>query len=417
MKKWFLSTYFEEVAIKRLSSVESNLEKSNQHEINGVSALIKMFWKAEMDKKVIPATFLYVSDSEGNFESMDGDLTRYDSRAKHPTRTEHRLYYPRNNVTEKIAENDVLIIAKQPTWNVLFLCVQSGSFIEPQILRLFDAEKISKNFQVIEISHDDKKIDFVTRFILEEIGIQINDIDQTGLERMIKEFWEEFPSTKSFSKFAREFIVQPIDPLKDPDSTILLWMEQEELLFRTFERFLINRKLKSGKNGIFNSVWELVSIDNFFQFSLSCQNRRKARVGQALENHLEELFRKHGIHFSRWGITEWNSKPDFIFPSIEYYHDVTGKVDCLTMLAAKTTCKDRWRQVLAEANKINNKHLFTLQPSITENQTDEMRQNGLQLVVPKDLKKTYKATQQSRLMTLWEFISLVKEREKSTILI
>jgi len=68
-----------------------------------------------MDKKVIPATFLYVSDSEGSFESIDGELTRYDSRAKHPTRTEHRLYYPRNNVTEKIAENDVLIIAKQPT--------------------------------------------------------------------------------------------------------------------------------------------------------------------------------------------------------------------------------------------------------------------------------------------------------------
>ena len=417
MKKWFLSTYFEEIAIKRLSSVESNLEKSNQHEINGVTALIKMFWKAEMDKKVIPATFLYVSDSEGSFESIDGELTRYDSRAKHPTRTEHRLYYPRNNVTEKIAENDVLIIAKQPTWNVLFLCVQSESFIESQILRLFDAERVSKNFQVIEISHDDKKIDFVTRFILEEIGIQINDVDETGLEKMIKEFWEEFPSTKSFSKFAREFTVQPIDPLKDPDSTILLWMEQEELLFRTFERFLINRKLKSGENSIFNSVWELVSIDNFFQFSLSCQNRRKARVGQALENHLEELFRKHGIHFSRWGTTEWNSKPDFIFPSIEYYRDVTGKVDCLTMLAAKTTCKDRWRQVLAEANKINNKHLFTLQPSITENQTDEMRQNGLQLVVPKDLKKTYKASQQSRLMTLWEFISLVKEREKSIILI
>ena len=128
MKKWFLSTYFEEIAIKRLSSVESNLEKSNQHEINGVTALIKMFWKAEMDKKVIPATFLYVSDSEGSFESIDGELTRYDSRAKHPTRTEHRLYYPRNNVTEKIAENDVLIIAKQPTWNVLFLCVQSESF-------------------------------------------------------------------------------------------------------------------------------------------------------------------------------------------------------------------------------------------------------------------------------------------------
>jgi hypothetical protein len=31
------------------------------------------------------------------------------------------------------------------------------------------------------------------------------------------------------------------------------------------------------------------------------------------------------------------------------------------MLGAKTTCKDRWRQVLTEAIKIPHKHLFTLE--------------------------------------------------------
>lgn len=30
------------------------------------------------------------------------------------------------------------------------------------------------------------------------------------------------------------------------------------------------------------------------------------------------------------------------------------------MLAVKTTCKDRWRQILNEADKIHQVHLFTL---------------------------------------------------------
>ena len=43
------------------------------------------------------------------------------------------------------------------------------------------------------------------------------------------------------------------------------------------------------------------------------------------------------------------------------------------MLAAKTSCKDRWRQVLAEADRIRTKHLLTLEPAISKIQTAEMR--------------------------------------------
>ena len=38
----------------------------------------------------------------------------------------------------------------------------------------------------------------------------------------------------------------------------------------------------------------------------------------------------------------------------------------LTMLASKTTCKDRWRQILNEADRIKIKHLFTLQQGISK---------------------------------------------------
>ena len=36
------------------------------------------------------------------------------------------------------------------------------------------------------------------------------------------------------------------------------------------------------------------------------------------------------------------------------------------MLAVKTTAKDRWRQVLVEAERVETKHLLTLQEGISE---------------------------------------------------
>ena len=61
----------------------------------------------------------------------------------------------------------------------------------------------------------------------------------------------------------------------------------------------------------------------------------------------------------------------------------------LTMLGAKSTCKDRWRQVLAEAEKISRKHLLTLEPGISEPQTHQMEASSLQLVVPQPVQGSY----------------------------
>lgn len=98
----------------------------------------------------------------------------------------------------------------------------------------------------------------------------------------------------------------------------------------------------------------------------------KSSVGHALENHLEQVFRQHGISCSRGKMTENKVKPDFIFPDISDYHNSAFPAVRLTMLGVKSTCKDRWRQVLSEAARIERKHLFTLEPGISENQTAEM---------------------------------------------
>lgn len=153
-------------------------------------------------------------------------------------------------------------------------------------------------------------------------------------------------------------------------------------------------------------------VDGFLQYSLSVQNRRKSRIGYALENHIEEIFKIYKIKYSRGKITENKSKPDFVFPSIENYYDNNFDDSLLTMLGVKSTCKDRWRQVLSEADRIKNKHLLTLEIAISENQTTEMRNRNLQLVLPKKLHYTYSDNQRKWIMDMSTFIDIVKDKQR-----
>ena len=71
------------------------------------------------------------------------------------------------------------------------------------------------------------------------------------------------------------------------------------------------------------------------------------------------------------------------------YHNFEFPAEKLIMLGAKTTCKDRWRQVLNEADRIDNKHLFTLQRGVSRNQLQEMKDERLTLVIPKRNKSLF----------------------------
>jgi hypothetical protein len=78
------------------------------------------------------------------------------------------------------------------------------------------------------------------------------------------------------------------------------------------------------------------------------------------------------------------------------------------MLAAKTTCKDRWRQVINEADRIETKHLLTLQEGVSEGQFKEMQDAKVQLVVPEELHKSFPKEVQPHLMTLESFLADIR---------
>ena len=78
------------------------------------------------------------------------------------------------------------------------------------------------------------------------------------------------------------------------------------------------------------------------------------------------------------------------------------------MLAVKTTCKDRWRQILNEADRIRIKHLLTLQEGVSQNQFAEMEAAGVQLVVPEGIRNSYPEGVRQRLQSLESFIADIR---------
>ena len=83
----------------------------------------------------------------------------------------------------------------------------------------------------------------------------------------------------------------------------------------------------------------------------------------------------------------------------------------LTMLAAKITCKDRRRQVLQEAPRIQRRHLCTLEPAISTAQLTEMAEDFLTLVAPPAILQSYSVPAGYEVLSLADFIQLVRDRD------
>lgn len=404
MKKGYLSQYFKGIATKTLSEVEANPAKSNQHEFNGDKPLKSLFGT---EKQKLPAKFIYLNDNDFQPVVDDGFLTWYDARERHATRTEYRMYFPTTAVSVCASAGDSLFIGLLPDSSALVIIAEQGSTIGNQLSWLFGiSSEDHPGFSVREeLESEQDRIAFASRFILDELGIEVVEEQANNyLDEMLHRFGGKFPTTREFSEYARSTLDKDIDIRDSADIVLMGWLEREEILFRTLERYLIADKLEMG--------FSEDMVEDFIQFSLSVQNRRKSRAGQALENHLEVLFEKRHIAFDRTKITENRSKPDFMFPGIEYYHNLSFRTSLLTMLGVKSTCKDRWRQVLSEAERISHKHLLTLEAAISANQTDEMKHHNLQLVVPRPLHPTYSPPQQEWLMDFDSFIALLSARQQ-----
>lgn len=174
-------------------------------------------------------------------------------------------------------------------------------------------------------------------------------------------------------------------------------MDAEYKLFRLAERFLCRNEITRP----------FKSIDDFLSTAARIMNRRKARAGRALENHVECILRDFDIPFDIR--PDVDGKPDIIIPGKVQYEDSTYPPSKLFMVGIKTTCKDRWRQVLNEARRIPRKHILTIQQGISANQLGEMHRSKVSLIVPERIQKQYPADTEIKIISLETFINNVKK--------
>lgn len=404
IKRGQLSDYFEGVGVKRLSAVDAEPKTSNQHEV-GTTKKMRDDFLGETHQQKFPAIYIWLGGDQEGF-TEESWATHYDARLNKPRAAEWRLYYPSNPVTEAMKAGDTLFLAKDQGGVLWFIVAPEGSTSEQQLFWLFGLRPEGKSFVSREFSDKEPELDFAARFILDEIGVEFEEPEADKLDSIIEKFGTTFPKTAEFSDLAR-LTLPEVRAEDDPDAALIAWLDHEEALFRRLERKVVSSRIEAGFVDDTGT-----DVDGFISFSLSVQNRRKSRMGHSLENHLAAVLRAHDIRHVRGAITEHKHKPDFLFPDLETYQAASAEGDPrLTMLGAKSTCKDRWRQVLAEAEKISRKHLLTLEPGISEPQTDQMEASSLQLVVPSPVHRSYTEAQRGWLWSIGDFIGEVRARQ------
>ena len=290
------------------------------------------------------------------------------------------------------------------------------SFLKPDYIGslLVMCKMVGDEYIAVMLTEDEDIEDFYSQYNLAsgKKSYVIKGLATSPNEKLHRHLMEiinssrDFPGTRDMSEMARQLYnnaygISDRQILRDPDKFLLLWIDTEFDLFHGFEE----KYYRPIYTNPFANCQELID------FSKVILNRRKSRAGKSLEHHLANIFIRNNLYFCEQEVTEDKNKPDFLFPGIIEYRNSSFPNEALTFLGAKTTCKDRWRQVLTEAKKIGHKYLFTLQKGISTNQIREMSHENLTLVIPNSNRAFFDATVQDELISLNRFIGIVKEKQ------
>jgi len=277
------------------------------------------------------------------------------------------------------------------------------------------ADTVGDLFVLIPISHTEFRayvldLDEDIEDVQAALGVQITDTwgvyehgvpraetEDECLDRRFREFaapLADFPSGEIFSEATHRFLEECIRRFgeKSSDVRLLKMVEAEYQLFRMVERQIVQPDI----------VRNFRDVDDFLQTAARIMNRRKSRAGRSLENHVGHILETSGVqHSVRPNI---DGKPDIVIPGEDQYRDNAFPIERLMVVGVKTTCKDRWRQVLNEGRRVQRKHILTTQRGITTNQLREMNEANVTLVVPASLQDEYPPDRPITMISIEQFI-------------
>lgn len=212
------------------------------------------------------------------------------------------------------------------------------------------------------------------------------------------------PSTLVLAQMAHgEFLkkhgIDRIDPfvLENPGDVLReISRSIEWELFREFQRrersvelvriILGNAPRKFSPSDLIRAlVDEFPRVDALM---LSAAQQRKSRAGYSYEHHIEAMLKGGAIPFEKQVIIEAKKRPDFILPSLKFMNSAKETAATGLILSAKTTLRERWKQVEREMGGHRRLFLTTVDENIAGNAIEDMASFGVHLVIPESLKES-----------------------------
>ena len=163
-----------------------------------------------------------------------------------------------------------------------------------------------------------------------------------------------------------------------------IYLEREKLYGAKVIKAFFNQLRETGEITDINQAGDVLGgyfnlLDKFF---LSMAQSRKARAGKSFEDIHNSLFKQLSYCFDEQKVI--NGKPDFLMPSLEHYQ--RNSMDCI-IFTSKRTLRERWRQIVTEGTRGLGFFLATIDEAVSQNQLNEMKNNRIYLVCPKDVKE------------------------------
>lgn len=246
---------------------------------------------------------------------------------------------------------------------------------------------------------DPPKIDVVPESIASEIDVLISEfiaaahngtlpqlitrysliLDGTVITAQAQSAWLAADTQRSFNPFALD---HPGNDFRH------LTTEIEFTIYRSHElRFRAAQALEIiFRDGVAPTTEQIVQrvVRNFiplYQVMLNASQQRRTRVGAGFESHIRRMLKAGRIPHEEQAVVS-TRRPDFVLPNKALY--AAKSADAL-VLAAKTTLRERWKQVPMEQRNCT-VFLATMDEKVTVSAVREMANLQIVLVVPEAFK-------------------------------
>lgn len=146
-----------------------------------------------------------------------------------------------------------------------------------------------------------------------------------------------------------------------------------------------------------------------YEIMRDASQQRKTRVGAGFEKHIRTMLENGGIPFEEQAVVS-TRRPDFVLPRVAPYLEKSPEA---LVLAAKTTLRERWKQVPMEQRNCTI-FLATIDEKVTRSAVRDMNRLDIVMVVPEAFKEKGTVVEYARepnVLTFKEFFTEeIKER-------